>query len=89
MNKINQLSNDSSTLKASCAHNAKDIAKTPIPYWMCGVDLMDLHAERKSKELDLSNKQSGFKISMIEKILLAGKTVFAFRLCNIFKANRP
>lgn len=89
MNKINQLSNDSSTLKVSCANNAKDIAKTPIPYWMCGVDLMDLHAERKSKELDLSNKQSGFKISMIEKILRAGKAVFAFRPCNIFKANRP
>lgn len=73
--------------KAVCVAGGERIVITPIPYWMCGVDMVDIYSERKIRE---SNKQvrldvtaddstAGSIVAIIRRIAQAGRIVLASR----------
>ena len=67
--------------KAVCIAGAERIMITPIPYRICGVDMIDIYSEKRMVELDkqvrldvpTDNSQSGRIVSAIRKIAHAGK----------------
>ncbi len=73
--------------KAVCVAGGESIVITPIPYWMCGVDRVDIYSEKRISE---SNKQvrldvtaddsmAGSIVAVIRRIAHAGKIVLASR----------
>jgi len=73
--------------KAVCIAGAEGIVVTPLPYRMCGIDMMDIYSEQIAAEsgkhvrLDVTteNSRSGSIISAIRKIVHVGKIVLASR----------
>lgn len=73
--------------KAVCIAGAEHIVITPLPYRMCGIDMMDLFSERMASEsekqvrLDVTADNSHFNsvFSIIRKIARAGKIILAPR----------
>ncbi len=73
--------------KAVCAEGADRVVITPIPYWLCGMDMVDLYSGSKMTQLgkkvrlDVTsdNGRSERIVSAIQRIAHAGKNVFAFR----------
>ena len=71
--------------KAVCMAGGDRIVITPIPYRMCGVDMVDIYSEKKIAEsckrvrLDVTadDSRSGGVVSAIRKIAHAGKIGFA------------
>lgn len=65
---------------------------SPLPYWMCGVDMMDLYCEQKMRERELERaaavaRRSGRIISAIKRISRAGSIAPVFRHGKINKAH--
>ncbi len=73
--------------KAVCIAGAERIVITPLPYRMCGIDMMDLCGEQivaeadKRVRLDVTadNSRSGKVVSAIRKIAHAGRIMLASR----------
>ena len=73
--------------KAVSIAGADRIVITPLPYRMCGIDMMDMYSERgvpesdKQVRLDVSADNSHFNsvFSIIRKIAHAGKIILAPR----------
>lgn len=73
--------------KAVCLAGADRIVITPLPYRMCGIDMMDICSEQmvaesdKQVRLDVTADKSHFNsvFSIIRKIAHAGKIVLASR----------
>jgi nitrogen regulatory protein PII len=73
--------------KAVCAEGADRVVITPIPYWLCGMDTVDLYSDKKSAKLDkkvrlevtADTRQSERIVSAIQRTVHAGKFVFSFR----------
>lgn len=73
--------------KAVCVAGGERIVISPIPYWMCGVDMVDIYSERKIREsnkqvrLDVSadDSMAGSIVAVIRRIAHAGKIVLASR----------
>lgn len=73
--------------KAVCPEGSLCAVYTPIPYWICGVDMVDLYSENRIKAL---NKQVRLEVtaddsrynrivSAIKGIAHAGRIVLALR----------
>ena len=88
MQRISTVLNESEALavrKAVCIAGAERVVITPIPYWMCGVDMVDIYAERRIREWDkqvrldvtADESRSGSIVAAIRKIPQAGKVVLA------------
>ena len=66
--------------KAVCIAGADSIVITPIPYRMCGIDMMDICSERRASEpdkqvrLDVTTDNGHFNsvLSIIRKIARVG-----------------
>lgn len=73
--------------KAVCIAGAEGVVITPLPYRMCGVDMMDIYSEQITAEsgkhvrLDVTaeNSRSGSIVSAIRRIAYAGRIVLASR----------
>ena len=73
--------------KAVCIAGAERVVVTPLPYRMCGIDMMDLCSEQIVAEADkhvrfdvtADNSRSGSIVSAIRKIAHAGKIMLASR----------
>jgi len=73
--------------KAVCIAGAERVEITPLPYRMCGIDLMDIYSERMAAEsdkqvrLDVTADYSHFNsvFSIIRRIAHTGKIIFASR----------
>ncbi len=73
--------------KAVCIAGAEHVVITPLPYQMCGIDMMDIFSEQMATEsdkqvrLDVTADNSHFNsvFSIIRKIAHAGKIIFASR----------
>ena len=73
--------------KAVCIAGAERIVLTPLPYRMCGIDMMDMYSERVAAEsdkqvrLDVTADKSHFNsvFSIIRKIAHAGKIILVPR----------
>jgi hypothetical protein len=71
--------------KAVYIAGAERIVITPIPYWMCGVDMIDIDSEKrmaaweKQVRLDLTtdDNRSGGIVSAIRRISHSGKIALA------------
>jgi hypothetical protein len=79
--------------KVVCAEGAERAAIRPLPYWICGVDMMDLYCEQKMRERELDTvasvaSRSGRIISAIQRIAHAGSVVLPFRHGKGNKAHR-
>jgi hypothetical protein len=75
------------------AEGADRAAISQLPYWMCGVDLMDLYCEQKMRERELDRvaavaSRSSRIISAIKRISRAGSIAPAFLHGKINKAHR-
>ena len=42
--------------KAVCVKGDARVVITPIPYWICGVDMMDLYCEQRMRELHVQGR---------------------------------
>ena len=98
MQRISTVLNESEVVavrKAVCVEGVEQIVVTPIPYWMCGVDLVDLYSERKINELEMQvrldvtaeDSRTGRIISAIQRIVHAGKIILATRHAKISKVH--
>ena len=73
--------------KAVCIAGADRIEITPLPYRMCGIDMMDLYSEKittntdKQVRIDVTtdNRHSGSIVSVIRRIAHAGKIILTSR----------
>jgi nitrogen regulatory protein PII len=73
--------------KAVCIAGAERVVITPLPYQMCGIDMMDIFSEQMATEsdkqvrLDVTADNSHFNsvFSIIRKIAHTGKIIFASR----------
>ncbi len=73
--------------KAVCVAGGERIVITPIPYWMCGVDMVDIYSERRIHEsnrqvrLDVTadDSMAGSIVAIIRRIAHAGRIVLASR----------
>jgi hypothetical protein len=71
--------------QAVSAEGASPAVITPIPYWMCGFDTVDIYSEKRiaecSKQVRLdvtaSNSQSWYIVSAICRIVHAGRVALA------------
>jgi hypothetical protein len=71
--------------KAVCVAGGEHVVVTPIPYWMCGVDIVDIESERRVREsvkhvrLDVTAEESrsGSIVSAIRNISQAGSIALA------------
>jgi hypothetical protein len=75
------------------AEGADRAAISPLPYWMCGVDMMDLYCEQKMRERELERaaavaSRSGRIISAIQRISRAGSIAPVFCHSKINKTHR-
>lgn len=69
--------------KAVCVTGDARVVITQIPYWICGVDAMDLYSEKrvralnKQEWLDVTADDSRSKriVSAIQRVLHAGKVI--------------
>jgi hypothetical protein len=69
--------------KAVCVTGDARVVFTPIPYWICGVDTMDLYSEKRMKELDKQERldmkaddsRSKRIVSAIQRVVHAVKVV--------------
>ncbi len=81
--------------KAVCLAGAELIVITPIPYWLCGADEMDIYSEKRMAEwgkqvrLDVTsnNSQSGRIVSAIRRVVHAGKIVLASGYDRLPRSN--
>ena len=82
--------------KVVCVAGAARVVITPIPYWMCGVDAMDLYSEKRMSSL---NKQARLNVtaddsrskrivSAIQRIVHAGRVVLTSSQAKITRAHR-
>lgn len=79
--------------KAVCVAGAERIVITPIPYRMCGVDMVDIDNERiiaeadKQVRVDVSSDNSRFGsiISAIRRVADAGRIVLTSRHDRLHK----
>ena len=67
-----------------------------IPYWMCGFDLVNLYCEKRMRELDKQARldvvvasQTGCIVSVMQKIVFAGRTIFTSPHDKIIRAHYP
>jgi nitrogen regulatory protein PII len=74
--------------RAVCIAGAERIVITPIPYRMCGVDMLDIYSEKliaaeagKQVRLEVTadNSRSGSIVSAIRRIVHAGKIILSSR----------
>ena len=73
--------------KAVCIAGAEDVVITPLPYRMCGVDMMDIYSDQIAAEsgkhvrfdVTADNSRSGIIVSVIRRIAHAGKIILASR----------
>jgi len=71
--------------KVVCIAGAEDVMVTPLPYRMCGIDMMDIHSAQIAGESDkhvrldvaADNSRSGSIVSAIRRIAHAGRIIFA------------
>lgn len=71
--------------KAVCMAGAERIVITPLPYRMCGVDMLDIYSEQMAAEagkqvrLDVTadNSRSGSIVSAIRRIAHAGRIILS------------
>ncbi len=79
--------------KAVCIAGADRIVITPLPYQMCGIDMIDIYSEQIAAEsgkhvrlaVTTDNSRSGSIISAIRRIAHAGRIVLASRRDNPHK----
>jgi len=88
MQRISTVLNESEATavrKAVCIAGAERVVITPIPYWMCGVDMMDIDSEKRMAEwgkqvqLDVTTDDSRSVgiVSAIRRISRSGKIALA------------
>jgi L-lactate utilization protein LutC len=73
--------------KAVCVAGGERVVITPLPYRMCGVDMVDIYSEKVAAEsdkhvrLDVTADDShyGSIVSAIQRIAHAGRIVLASR----------
>ena len=73
--------------KAVCIAGAERVVITPLPYRMCGIDMMDLHSEKMAADSDkqvrfdvtADNSHSSGIVSIIRRIAQAGRIILASR----------
>lgn len=70
-----------SQCQIALADEMKRDTVTPIPYWMCRVDMIDLHSEMRIKDLAFANQtvttgRSGVASSFTLKLSQRGKRIF-------------
>ena len=73
--------------KAVCMAGAERIVITPLPYQMCGVDMLDIHSEQIAEksgkhvrlEVTVNDIHQDGIISAIRRVVRAGRIVFASR----------
>ncbi len=73
--------------KAVCIAGAERVEITPLPYRMCGIDMMDIYSEQavaqsdKQVRFDVTADNSHFNsvFSIIRKIAHAGRIILAPR----------
>lgn len=66
---------------------------SPLPYWMCGVDMMDLYCEQKMRERESDKlaavaSRSARIISAIQRISRTGSIAPVLRHSKFNKAHR-
>jgi nitrogen regulatory protein PII len=82
--------------KAVCVTGDARVVITPIPYWICGVDTMDLYNEKRMKELDKQERldvtaddsRSKRIVSAIQRVMHAGKVVLAPNQGSVSRESR-
>ena len=90
MKRITTVLNESEAMavrKAVCIAGAESVEITPLPYRICGIDLMDLCSERVAAasikqvrlEVTSDNSHSSSIVSIIRKIAHAGRIILASR----------
>jgi L-lactate utilization protein LutC len=73
--------------KAVCIAGADRVVITPLPYRMCGIDMVDIYSEKMVAEADkhvrldvtTDNSRSSSIVSAIRRIAHAGRIVLASR----------
>jgi hypothetical protein len=73
--------------KAVCIAGAERVVITPLPYRMCGIDMMDIHSEMIAAEsgkhvrfdVTTDDNRSGSIVSTIRRIAHAGRIILASR----------
>ena len=73
--------------KAVCVAGGECVVITPIPYWVCGVDMVDIYSEKRMREPDkhvrldvtTDDSRSDSIISSIRRIVRARKIALASR----------
>jgi len=73
--------------KAVCIVGAERIEITPLPYRMCGIDMMDVYSEQIALEPDkhvrfdvtADNSRCGSIVSAIRRIAHAGRIILSSR----------
>lgn len=73
--------------RAVCIAGAERVVITPLPYRMCGVDMLDMYSEQRAAEtgkqvrLDVTadNSRCGSIVSAIRRIVHAGKIILSSR----------
>jgi hypothetical protein len=84
--------------KAVCMAGCESVVIAPIPFWMCGVDMVDMidiYSEKRMAEWDKqvrldvtsNNSQYGRIVSAIRRIVPAGKIVLASWHDSLPKGN--
>ena len=90
MQRITTVLNESEVMavrKAVCIAGAERVEITPLPYRMCGIDMMDIHSEKIAAEADkhvrldvtVDSSRSGCIVAAIRRIAHAGKIILASR----------
>ena len=83
--------------KVVCVEGAERAAIRSLPYWMCGVDMMDLYSEKRIRELDTQVRRedwavvrrSGCIVSAIHKFACAGRNLLTSPRDKIITARHP
>jgi L-lactate utilization protein LutC len=73
--------------KAVCIAGAERVVITPLPYRMCGIDMVDIYSDQIAAESDkhvrldvtADNRRSGSIVSAISRITHAGRIILASR----------
>ena len=73
--------------KAVCIAGAEDVVITPLPYRMCGIDMIDVYSENIAAEsgkhvrfdVTADNSRSCSIVATIRRIAHAGKIILASR----------
>ena len=88
MKRISTLLKESEAMavrKAVCMAGAERVVITPIPYRICGVDMMDIYGEKRMAEWDkqvrldvtTNDSRSSRIVSAIRRLVQAGRIVLA------------